>query len=162
MLAYIFDTKMRGARSAAKLRLKESKKLLRRAKEGVSAEVRKEISEVSETVAAALDDGKIAKINKSTDRLGLLLNKHLDAYRKPAWRESFESIGVAVIRSVKRVMPASSKRRAARWMRSWGVGRSKSSRRIRSLPDWTPMMAKHRPARWSAATRRRVPRLGCT
>lgn len=97
ILAYIFDAKMRGARNAAKLRLKESKKLLRRAKDGVPAEVRKEIVASAEAVAAALHSKKIAKINKSTDRLGALLNKHLEPYRKPAWRESFESIGVAVI-----------------------------------------------------------------
>ncbi|OGQ92135.1 MAG: signal peptidase I [Deltaproteobacteria bacterium RIFOXYA12_FULL_58_15] len=36
-------------------------------------------------------------IKRACDRLLALVNKHLDAYRKPAWRESLESIAIAVL-----------------------------------------------------------------
>lgn len=93
----LLDPKVRGARKAAKLRLKEAKKLLRRARHAVAPEIRDEVQQNADTLSAALVAGKVARINKSADKLGNLLNKHLDIYRKPAWRESLESIGMAVL-----------------------------------------------------------------
>ncbi len=92
-----FDSKLRGAHRTAKVRIREAKKLLRRARHTVSPAIREEIQQSSSAVTAALEVGKVSKINKSADKLGTLLNKHLDAYRKPPWRESLESIGVAVV-----------------------------------------------------------------
>lgn len=79
------------------MRLKEARKLLRRAQNGVGAETRQDIQRAANELSEALKLGKVSKINKASDRLGVLVDKHLDAYRKPAWRESMESIGLAVL-----------------------------------------------------------------
>jgi len=39
----------------------------------------------------------VGVMNKAGDKLAAALDKHLAAYRKPAWRESLESIAVAVL-----------------------------------------------------------------
>src|SRR5688572_17177496 len=96
-VAQLFDSKLRVARKGAKNRVREARKLLRRAREGVSTDVQNEIITGVGEVSAALRDGNAAQINKSADRLGHLVTKHLDGYRKPAWRESIESIGVAIL-----------------------------------------------------------------
>jgi signal peptidase I len=96
-VAQLFDSKLRNARKTAKIRVKEAKKLLRRARRVVSTDVQNEVAVGVGEVAAALQDGNVSQINKSSDRLGALVSKHLDAYRKPAWRESIESIAVAIL-----------------------------------------------------------------
>ena len=54
-VAQIFDTKLRGARKSARTRVKEAKKLLRRAGGAVSTDVQNEI--VTGVGAAARDQG---------------------------------------------------------------------------------------------------------
>src|SRR5262245_37944285 len=94
-IARLFDAKVRNARRQAKVRIKETRRLLRRAGAGVSDDVRGEVSRQTDELAGALKDGDVASMNKHGEKLGGLLQKHLAAYRKPAWRESFESIAVA-------------------------------------------------------------------
>ena len=93
----LFDFKLRAARKEAKGRLKEARKLLRRGGKSVSEAVRGDVGGAMTALEAAQKAGETAAMRKSGDKLGGLLDKYLTAYKKPAWRESFESIAVAVL-----------------------------------------------------------------
>lgn len=96
-LSWLFDGKRRAVRTHALHQLKEARKLLRRAKGRIGADVRAEIEGVAATVRSALEGDDVARAEKATGELGQLLEKHLAPHRKPAWRESFESVAVAVM-----------------------------------------------------------------
>lgn len=93
----VFDSKLREARKVAKARLRESKKLMRRGRKSLGADARAELEQAHENVVSVLKDNKPKAIIKQSDGLATLVDRHLDEYRKPAWRESVESIGTAVL-----------------------------------------------------------------
>ena len=87
----------REARKIAKIRLRERKRLLRRAGDRISDGARSEIKAHAIALEGALEDGSFTEIAKASERLSAIMTEHLDRYRKPAWRESAESILVAVM-----------------------------------------------------------------
>ncbi|MFC1610572.1 signal peptidase I [Myxococcota bacterium] len=93
----LLDSKLRHARKAAKLRVKEAKKLLRRARGKVPDSTHQEIKDQVAQATAATRGTDAGTMNKATDRLLAALNKNLGSFRKPAWRESIESIVIAVL-----------------------------------------------------------------
>lgn len=88
---------VRNARKLAKARLKDTDRLMKRAANRVSSDVRDRIGQKRDAVAAALKSDDVETLRAETDTLGELSDKHLGPYRKPAWRETFESVGVAVL-----------------------------------------------------------------
>lgn len=96
-LARWFDLKLRAANRNAHMRAREAKKLLHRSRNALSMETRSSIQAAIAGVQDATRDGDVAAINRAVERLKPLVDKHLDAYRKPAWRESVESITFAVV-----------------------------------------------------------------
>src|SRR5690349_10403691 len=96
-IARLLDPKVRQARRQAKLTLKESRKLERRAGAEVQEGVRAEVRQGEEALRAALSQDDLAAMERHGQKLAAMLNKHYAAYKKPAWRESFESIAVAVL-----------------------------------------------------------------
>ncbi len=96
-LSNLKNPKLRAARKLARRTTNEAKKLLRRARAGVPQEARDEIEAVATRSRETLQTEDVALIKKATEKLAVLLNKHLDRYRKPAWRESAESILIAVM-----------------------------------------------------------------
>ena len=88
---------LRQARKDAELRLKEAKKLLKRGRKSLGEAPRAEIEQACRELDEAARAGELPPLNRQAERLGLLVDKHLDALRKPAWRESLESIGIAVL-----------------------------------------------------------------
>jgi signal peptidase I len=93
----MFDGKLRQARKGARERVKEAQKLLRRAGKGVGDEVHAEVRKATAEAAEAMRGKDVAQIQRSSDALGALVDQRLDTFRKPAWRESIESIVVAVL-----------------------------------------------------------------
>jgi signal peptidase I len=93
------DSKLRTARKTARARVKEAKKLMRRArgKAAFDERVRAEISALAEQTTAAARGSDIGAMKRAGDKLATQLNRKLSQYRKPAWRESLESIAVAVL-----------------------------------------------------------------
>jgi signal peptidase I len=96
-IARLLDAKVRNARRQAKGRIKEAKKLLRRAGPSVPEEVRKQVVSEATSLSSAYNGDDVAGMDQHGEKLGGLLHTHLAAYKKPAWRESFESIAVAVL-----------------------------------------------------------------
>jgi signal peptidase I len=90
-------SKLRAARKSANARIKEAKKLLRRARGRVPETAIGQIAELVTGVVEAARGTDVATIAKSSDKLGHAVTKSLADFRKPAWRESFESIAVAVL-----------------------------------------------------------------
>ncbi len=93
----LFDSKLRNARKAARTRVKEAKKLLRRSRGKVDDTTHSEISVLADKTSAAARGSDVGAMNKAGDKLLGMLDKNLSAFRKPAWRESLESIAVAVL-----------------------------------------------------------------
>jgi signal peptidase I len=89
--------KLRAARKQANVRIKEAKKLLRRARGKVEEATVGQIAELVTTTVEATRTTDVGLISKTADRLGHGVNKNLADFRKPAWRESFESIAIAVL-----------------------------------------------------------------
>lgn len=96
-LSRLMDPKLRAAKKTARHRVREARKLLRRGKRAVPESAVGEIKASVTATRESAKNGDVAAINKSADKLASLLNKHLDRYRKPAWRESLESILIAVL-----------------------------------------------------------------
>ncbi len=96
-LSRILDGKLRNARKAARVRVKEAHKLLKRAKSAVSEAARDEVLGEATALLRAREDDDLGGMQKHGEKLSTLLGKHLSAYRKPPWRESFESIAWAVL-----------------------------------------------------------------
>lgn len=93
-----FDPKLRASRKGARLRVRDAKKLCRRArKKAVSTEVVRQVEERTEILANTARGDDPAAIEHASQKLLSLLDKHLGGYRRPAWAESLESIGVAVL-----------------------------------------------------------------
>ncbi|MBI5510156.1 MAG: signal peptidase I [Deltaproteobacteria bacterium] len=96
-LPFLVAPELRNARRIARVRVKEAKKLIKRAaKVAPRATVAEVVDELADVVAVTSGDNP-ALIHRAADRLAALLDQHLDSYRKPAWRESLESIAVAII-----------------------------------------------------------------
>lgn len=93
----LFDFKLRATRKEAKARLRDARKLLGRGGAAVPEPVRDDVATAMTTLDEAIRADDPAAMRKSGDRLGALLTRHLTTYRKPAWRESFESIAIAVV-----------------------------------------------------------------
>ncbi len=96
-IARLLDAKVRNARRQAKLTLKEAHKLVRRAGENIHPEVRTEVDEHTRTLREAYRGDDVPGMHKHGEKLSGVLDKYFAAYKKPAWRESFESIAVAVL-----------------------------------------------------------------
>ncbi len=96
-LTALFDPKQRAARRTARARMKEAKKLLRRARQVTGDAARAEIDEAMRKTQEVVAAGDAAGMHKLSERLSTLVDRHLAGFRKPAWRESLESIGVAVL-----------------------------------------------------------------
>ncbi|MBN1962553.1 MAG: signal peptidase I [Deltaproteobacteria bacterium] len=92
-----FDFKLRAARKEAKTRIKEANRLIRRGGKHLNANIGKEIDDAVAALGDARQRGEMAVMRKTGDKLEGLLTKHLSAFKKPAWRESFESIFIAVL-----------------------------------------------------------------
>lgn len=93
----LFNFPLRRAKKEGTLRLSESHRLLRRARRYVAEDVRSKIEQEAQALKETLKTADIAAIGNATSRLTGLLDKHLDVYRKPKWRESFESISLAIL-----------------------------------------------------------------
>jgi len=93
----LFDAKLRGARKIASLQCKEAHRLLRRARGKLEATTLAEVEALTLALRQALAADDVGAMRKHGDRLGLAVDKHLVTFRKPAWRESFESVFVAVL-----------------------------------------------------------------
>src|SRR5690606_26586123 len=76
---------------------KEAHKLLKRAKQSVPEGVRDEVLREASEVEKARDKDDLSGMHKHGEKLSSLLGKHLASFRKAPWRESFESIFVAVL-----------------------------------------------------------------
>lgn len=85
----------RGVRKLAKARIKDTDRLLKRAK-NLSQTLRTDVGERRDALFEALKGTDTADIKKRTESLATLVDKHLSVYRKPAWRETLESVGTAV------------------------------------------------------------------
>lgn len=96
-LSSLKNPKLRAARKSARRKASDAKKLLRRARNGVPQETRDEIEAAATRTRETLLTEDIAAIKKASEKLGGLLTRHLDRFRKPAWRESVESILIAVM-----------------------------------------------------------------
>lgn len=93
----LFDFKLRAARREARGRLKEARKLLKRGGPQLSEAVRADLAAAMTALGEAARTGDPGTMRRAGDKLEALVAKHLAAYKKPAWRESFEQIGVAVL-----------------------------------------------------------------
>jgi signal peptidase I len=96
-LSRLIDSKLRAATKVARHRLREARKLLRRGRKVVPESTVSEIEASVTATRAATKTGDAAAVHKAADKLSALLDKHLGRYRKPAWRESLESILIAVL-----------------------------------------------------------------
>jgi signal peptidase I len=92
-----FDFKLRAARKEARSRVKEARRLLKRGGAEVPGTVREDVTAALTALDGAQRSGDTGAMRKNGDKLGSLVGKYLGAYKKPAWRESFESIAVAVL-----------------------------------------------------------------
>ncbi|MEO1483114.1 MAG: signal peptidase I [Myxococcota bacterium] len=96
-IARIGNLEVRNARKVAKARVKDVDRLLKRAAGKVSDEVQRRLVEKRGAVRDALRGRDTGALKKASEALGELTDKHLGPYRKPAWRETFDSVGVAVL-----------------------------------------------------------------
>jgi len=96
-IAMFLDSKLRTARRLGKRRIADAKKLLRRGRKTIQIAVRDEIEAALVTLQAALHAPDAKAIDQAGDNLEALVDKNLTAFRRPAWRESLESIGIAVL-----------------------------------------------------------------
>lgn len=88
---------LRAARKLAKERIRECRKLLRRGQRTLTKTLQAELSDTLNDVETALPGTNISGLTRASETLANLTEKHLGRYRKPAWRESTESIGIAII-----------------------------------------------------------------
>jgi signal peptidase I len=96
-LPFLVAPELRAARKLARSRIRETRKLLKRGRERVSKETQAEVNDELTDLATALAGDNANAIHRAADHLSGVVDKHLDAYRKPAWRESLESIGIAIL-----------------------------------------------------------------
>jgi signal peptidase I len=94
--AHLMNPRLRAARGTARARIKEAKKLLKRSRNALSTELQGTVQASISAVSEALGKDDTAAIDRSSDKLDKLMEAHLGAYRKAAWRESMESIVFAV------------------------------------------------------------------
>jgi signal peptidase I len=94
--AHLTNSRLRAASSTARAHVKEAKKLLKRSKNALSTENQGTVQASISAVAEALGGEDPGAINRATEKLDSLVDKHLGAYRKAAWLESLESIVFAV------------------------------------------------------------------
>ncbi|MEZ4270470.1 MAG: signal peptidase I [Myxococcota bacterium] len=95
--SWVFNRKLRRARHNARLSLKDTRKLLRRGRRDISPESREEVLNAAEEVQQSLKRGEHARLRKKVERLATVTDKYLATYRKPPWRETVESIAVAIL-----------------------------------------------------------------
>ena len=91
------DFKLRAASRNAKLSVREAQRLLQRGKRALSTDITSNVQAAIATVQEATRSGDAASVMRANDRLTRLVNENLQTFRKPAWRESVESIGMAVL-----------------------------------------------------------------
>jgi signal peptidase I len=84
-------------RREAKARLKDARKLLGRARRRIGRETREALTAAIKSVVLARKSRDPDKLETTLDELGLLVEQHLAPYRKSAFREYSESIGLAVL-----------------------------------------------------------------
>ena len=96
-VSQLFDPKLRAARKSAHLRVREAKKLLRRASGAATSDTQNAVRAAMAAVTEARRNSDVTAMQRTSDRLAALVSEHLEAYRKPPWRESLESIGIAVL-----------------------------------------------------------------
>lgn len=87
----------RANRKLAKMRLKEVNTLLRRASRKIPKEAREKIDDACARLKGSLKSKANDSLQSHSDSLASLMDKHLGLYRKPAWRETVESVGFAVL-----------------------------------------------------------------
>lgn len=90
-------TQPRIADKMARLTLRDAKKLLRRAGTSVDPQVVRDIHTWMARLEDARKGGDGAEIERQTGQLATMVQAHLAEYRKPAWRESVESFGLAIM-----------------------------------------------------------------
>lgn len=95
--ARIFDSRLRKASTQARQRSKETKRLLRRAQKNLSPDVQNAVTACLGALDQAIATDDMGGMERALEKVQTLTDKHLDTYRKPAWRESTESITVAVL-----------------------------------------------------------------
>ncbi|MEM6732084.1 MAG: S26 family signal peptidase, partial [Myxococcota bacterium] len=96
-IARLGNSEVRNSRKHAKARVKDTNRLLKRAGSKVSDKVRDSIVSDRDAVVTALKGDDVEALKTLTEQLGESTDKHLGPYRKPACRETFESVGVAVL-----------------------------------------------------------------
>ena len=77
--------------------LREAQKLNRRGRGKVAKKIRNEVVDQVERLKKLQRSNDFLAIGRATEELQKLLDKHFVSFRKAAWRESFESIFVAVL-----------------------------------------------------------------
>ena len=95
--ANLWSRKMRMARRSAQLAIKEARVLLRRGKKSLPVQHQQSVNQALEAAQSALKSGAPADIEQATQQLCHQMDQHLGHVRRPAWRESAESIGFAIL-----------------------------------------------------------------
>ncbi len=80
----------------AKHMLRDSERLLRRAGKRLPESSHQEVSASLLALQTALQNDDVQKLGKLTTALSDISQKYLYIFRKPPWRESLESIGIAL------------------------------------------------------------------
>jgi len=92
-----FDARSRTTRKSAKHEINESQKLLKRAQKNLAADVHTEITTHIVKLKDFLKKQDMDSLQHATEHLRKLTERHLADFRKAPWRESFESIGLAIL-----------------------------------------------------------------
>ena len=92
----LWDRKTRLARRATQAVCREAKILLRRAKTAAPAD-KQAVQDAVQDAQQAMKSGNPAAMDNARVRLSALVDTHLAHLRRPAWRESAESIAFAVL-----------------------------------------------------------------
>lgn len=88
--------RLRRARRQAARCLKEVARVVQRGQHAISETIGARIAQLSNDLRQASQGTDVAQISSKQQALIDYLTAHLAAYQKPAWRESLESIGIAV------------------------------------------------------------------
>jgi signal peptidase I len=96
-LTRLLDGKLRGARKLARVRLREARKLSKRSRGKIPEALAADVAAAMAALEEARSGDDIAAMRKQGDKLGALCDRHLAVFRKAAWRESFESVAIAVL-----------------------------------------------------------------
>ena len=93
----IYGEKLALALKEGAATLKESEKLLHKAEKGLAGEIKTTIAQKQEALKAALKNHELAHIRAAGEELTKLVDKHLSANKKAAWRDIFDPIAIAVL-----------------------------------------------------------------